>query len=55
MKTKNSLLLVFLAGVLALSYLFSCKKIDIVQTTTTDVNIYDYLVKNGIDPVDWSL
>ena len=47
MKTKNSLLLVFLAGVLALSYLFSCKKIDIVQTTTTDVNIYDYLVKNG--------
>jgi uncharacterized surface protein with fasciclin (FAS1) repeats len=47
MKTKNYLVLVFLAGVFALSYLFSCKKIDIVTATTSDVNIYDYLVKNG--------
>jgi uncharacterized surface protein with fasciclin (FAS1) repeats len=47
MKTKNSLVLVFLAGVFALSYMFSCKKIDIVTATTSDVNIYDYLVKNG--------
>jgi uncharacterized surface protein with fasciclin (FAS1) repeats len=47
MKTNKSLLLVFLAGVFALSYMFSCKKVDIVTATTTDVNIYDYLVKNG--------
>jgi uncharacterized surface protein with fasciclin (FAS1) repeats len=47
MKSKNSFLLVFLAGVFTLSYLFSCKKLDIVTATTTDVNIYDYLVKNG--------
>ncbi|HLO38524.1 MAG TPA: fasciclin domain-containing protein, partial [Lacibacter sp.] len=47
MKAKNSLLLVLLAGVFALSYMFSCKKIDIVTATTEDVNIYDYLVKNG--------
>lgn len=47
MKTKNSILLVLLAGVFALSYMFSCKKIDIVTATTEDVNIYDYLVKNG--------
>lgn len=47
MKAKNSLLLVFLAGVFALSYMFSCKKVDIVTATTEDVNIYDYLVKNG--------
>jgi uncharacterized surface protein with fasciclin (FAS1) repeats len=47
MKTKNSLLLLFFAGVFALSYLFSCKKVEIVKTTTSDVNIYDYLVKNS--------
>jgi uncharacterized surface protein with fasciclin (FAS1) repeats len=27
--------------------MFSCKKIDIVTATTSDVNIYDYLVKNA--------
>jgi uncharacterized surface protein with fasciclin (FAS1) repeats len=47
MKTKNSFLFAVLAGVFALSYMFSCKKIDIVTATTSDVNIYDYLVKNG--------
>src|SRR5437763_585629 len=47
MKTKNSFILVMLAGAFALGYLFSCKKVDIVKATTSDVNIYDYLVKNG--------
>lgn len=47
MKIKNSFILVFLAGVFALSYLFSCKKLTIVTATTTDVNIYAYLVKNS--------
>jgi hypothetical protein len=39
MKTKNSFILVLLAGVFALSYLFSCKKLDVVTATTTDLNI----------------
>ncbi|AHF15130.1 fasciclin domain-containing protein [Niabella soli] len=47
MRTKNFLTGVLVAGVFALSYMVSCKKIDIVTATTTDVNIYDYLVKNG--------
>ncbi len=47
MKTRNSFILVTIAGAFAFSYLFSCKKSDIVTSTTTDVNIYDYLVKNG--------
>lgn len=47
MKTKSSFIVIMIAGVFALGYLFSCKKIEIVTTTTTDVNIYDYLVKNG--------
>ncbi|MBO9618720.1 MAG: fasciclin domain-containing protein [Niabella sp.] len=47
MRTKNFLTGVLVAGIFALSYMVSCKKIDIVTATTTDVNIYDYLVKNG--------
>ena len=47
MKSKNSIIVVLLAGLIALSYLFSCKKLDIVTATTSDVNVYDYLVKNG--------
>jgi len=31
--------------VLALSSMFSCKKLDIKTATTSDVNIYDYLAQ----------
>src|SRR5215213_5701894 len=44
MKTKYSLI-VILACVFTLGYTFSCKKLDTVTQTTTDVNIYDYLVQ----------
>src|SRR5205085_11030976 len=44
MKTKYSFI-IMVAGVFALSYVFSCKKLDIVKQTTSDVNIYDYLLK----------
>jgi uncharacterized surface protein with fasciclin (FAS1) repeats len=44
MKAKYSLILM-VAGVFTLGYMFSCKKLDIKTATTTDVNIYDYLVK----------
>jgi|SRR5215203_1166637 len=47
MKSKNSFVVVLMAGAIAMSYLFSCKKLDIVTATTSDVNIYDYLVKNS--------
>ena len=47
MKAKKYFIAVVLLGAFALSYMVSCKKLDIVTATTTDVNIYDYLVKNG--------
>jgi len=46
MKTKYSFTAAFLAFVFALSLLSSCKKLEYVTATTSDVNIYDYLVKN---------
>jgi uncharacterized surface protein with fasciclin (FAS1) repeats len=46
MKSKVSLLVMMLAGVLAVTCMVSCKKMKIVETTTTDVNIYDYLAQN---------
>ena len=46
MRTKHSFIVAILACVLTLSYLSSCKKIEIVTATTSDVNIYDYLLKN---------
>lgn len=46
MKTKHSLLIAFLACVFALGYLSSCKKLEYVTATTTDVNIYGYLAGN---------
>lgn len=47
MKTKYSLLLVLLVGAFVLTHLPGCKKITIVTTTTTDVNMYDYLVQHA--------
>ena len=35
-----------IAGSLLMLHLGSCKKVSIVESTTTDVNIYDYLKKN---------
>jgi uncharacterized surface protein with fasciclin (FAS1) repeats len=44
-KLSNSL--AFIVGsILAISYYGSCKKVQIVETTTTDVNIYEYLKQN---------
>lgn len=45
MKKKSSFLIVLLSGILAASYI-SCKKTELVTTTTTDVNIYGYLAQN---------
>lgn len=47
MKTKNFLIIAWSAGVMALACIAGCKKVDIVTTTTSDVNIYDYLAENG--------
>ena len=46
MRTKHSFTIAILACILTLSYLSSCKKIEIVTATTSDVNIYDYLVQH---------
>ena len=46
MKKIHIILLIFIAGALALNYISGCKKTDIIPTTTTDVNIYSYLVKS---------
>ena len=45
MRTKYSFLIGLVACVITLSY-SSCKKIEIVTATTSDVNIYSYLVQN---------
>ena len=45
MKKKSSFLIVLLSGILAASYI-SCKKTELVTSTTTDVNIYGYLAQN---------
>ncbi|MBC8156154.1 MAG: fasciclin domain-containing protein [Bacteroidetes bacterium] len=42
MKHSNSLLYT-LVGVLSMVYLAGCSNIDLVETTTTDVNLYSYL------------
>ncbi|MBE7171214.1 MAG: fasciclin domain-containing protein [Williamsia sp.] len=47
MKTSNLFIAALFACALAFSCLSSCKKLEYVTATTTDVNIYDYLVKNG--------
>ena len=46
MRTKYFFIVAILACIITLSYLSSCKKLDIVTATTDDVNIYDYLVKD---------
>jgi uncharacterized surface protein with fasciclin (FAS1) repeats len=46
MKTKYSFIIVLITGLFALSYITSCKKLDIVTATTGDVNIYSYLVQS---------
>lgn len=46
MKKSTLPIAVLLTGVLALG-LHSCKKLEYVTATTTDVNIYDYLVKHS--------
>ena len=44
---KKRKLLMFLTGFCALGFMFiSCRKTILVTTTTTDVNIYSYLVKS---------
>lgn len=45
MKTRP-LFIIAVACAFALSYLVSCKKLEYVTATTTDVNIYNYLVKS---------
>lgn len=47
MKTLRSFIVVLIAGVIALGSIFSCKKLDIVTATTSDVNMFDYLKKNA--------
>lgn len=47
MKTIKSFIVVMLAGAIALGSVFSCKKLDIVTATTSDVNMFDYLKKNA--------
>jgi len=45
MKTRPSFIIATIACVLALSAVVSCKKLVYVTATTTDVNIYNYLVQ----------
>lgn len=45
MKQFTSYLLRFFIGLLPLAYLIGCQKIDIVEGTTTDVNMYTYLTQ----------
>ena len=45
MKKKFSFLIVLVSGFLTVTYITSCKKIEIVTATTTDVNIYGYLAQ----------
>src|SRR5688572_8475712 len=49
MKSKLSLLVMMMVSVLAVTCMVSCKKMKIVETTTTDVNIYDYLAQKPED------
>jgi uncharacterized surface protein with fasciclin (FAS1) repeats len=44
-RTHNRLLLLLLAGLSISVFIGSCKKIEIVESTTDDVNIYGYLEK----------
>src|SRR5688500_15033134 len=46
MKKKLSFLVVLVSGFLTVTYITSCKKMEIVTATTTDVNIYGYLAQN---------
>jgi uncharacterized surface protein with fasciclin (FAS1) repeats len=46
MKTRTPFVVTAVAFVFILSYLASCKKLEYVTATTTDVNIYNYLVKS---------
>lgn len=51
MKIFKSFAIVTL-GLFGVTYFISCKKVDIVQSTTTDVNMYEYLKEN---PAQYSL
>src|SRR5438105_3889695 len=46
MKKTLSSIVILLTAVFAVSYFESCRKLDIVTSTTSDVNIYSYLVQN---------
>ncbi len=46
MRTKHYFIAAVLACLFTLSFLSSCKKLEIVTATTSDVNIYDYLVQH---------
>lgn len=51
MKQKHSLLTALFACLLAAGWISGCKKLEIVEATTSDVNIYSYLVQ---DPARFS-
>jgi uncharacterized surface protein with fasciclin (FAS1) repeats len=46
MKTRPLFIIAAVACAFALSYLVSCKKLEYVTATTTDVNIYNYLLQS---------
>ncbi|MDI3319283.1 fasciclin domain-containing protein [Pinibacter soli] len=46
MKPKLAFIITAIACVFALAYISGCKKLTYVTATTSDVNIYDYLLKN---------
>lgn len=46
MREKNCFIATLAACVFALGFMSGCKKVEIVQTTTSDVNIYGYLLQN---------
>jgi uncharacterized surface protein with fasciclin (FAS1) repeats len=46
MKKRTPFIIAAVACVFALSYLGSCKKLEYITATTTDVNIYNYLVQS---------
>jgi hypothetical protein len=43
MKKYTNRIVLALAGIVMVCFWNSCKKVDIVQSTTSDVNIYEYL------------
>lgn len=54
MKTLLSKTLWAWVAALAMVAYSSCQKVEIVETTTTDVNMYDFLLKNGETYSEWA-